>query len=30
MADDGIKDLVKQKYGLAALRVTGGGTACCG
>ena len=30
MADDGIKDLVKQKYGLAALRVTSGGGACCG
>src|SRR5262245_41140207 len=30
MADDGIKDLVKQKYGLAALRVTSGGSACCG
>ena len=30
MADDDIKDLVKQKYGLAALRVTGGGSACCG
>src|SRR5215467_4397876 len=30
MADENIKDLVKQKYGLAALRVTGGGSACCG
>jgi arsenite methyltransferase len=30
MADDGIKDLVKQKYGLAALRVSSGGSACCG
>jgi arsenite methyltransferase len=30
MADDGIKEMVKQKYGLAALRVTGGGSACCG
>jgi arsenite methyltransferase len=30
MADDGIKDLVKQKYGLAALRVTSGESACCG
>jgi SAM-dependent methyltransferase len=30
MADDGIKDLVKQKYGLAALRVTSGGSVCCG
>jgi ubiquinone/menaquinone biosynthesis C-methylase UbiE len=30
MADDGIKELVKEKYGQAALRVTGGGSACCG
>ena len=30
MADDSIKDLVKEKYGLAALRVTSGGSACCG
>ena len=30
MADDGIKELVKQKYGLAALRVTSGGGGCCG
>jgi len=30
MAEDSIKDLVKQKYGLAALRVTSGGSACCG
>jgi arsenite methyltransferase len=31
MSDDGIKDLVRQKYGLAALRVTASGaTSCCG
>src|SRR5882724_10199056 len=31
MSDDGIKDLVKQKYGQAALRVTASGaTSCCG
>jgi arsenite methyltransferase len=30
MADESIKDLVKQKYGLAAQRVTSGGSACCG
>ena len=30
MSDESIKDLVKQKYGQAALRVTGGGTSCCG
>jgi arsenite methyltransferase len=30
MSDEGIKDLVKQKYGLAALRVTTtGATSCC-
>ena len=29
MSDEGLKDLVKQKYGQAALRVTGGGDACC-
>jgi SAM-dependent methyltransferase len=29
MADDGIKELVKQKYGLAALRITSGGSSCC-
>jgi ubiquinone/menaquinone biosynthesis C-methylase UbiE len=28
MGDD-LKDLVKQKYGQAALRVVGGGTSCC-
>ena len=28
MSDD-LKDLVKQKYGQAALRVVGGGTSCC-
>ena len=26
MPDDGIKELVKEKYGQAALRVTGGGS----
>jgi arsenite methyltransferase len=30
MADDVIKELVKEKYGQAALRVTSGGSACCG
>src|SRR6266436_4854623 len=31
MSDDGIKDLVKQKYGQAALQVTASGaTSCCG
>src|SRR3979411_517624 len=31
MSDEGIKDLVKQKYGQAALRVTATGTtSCCG
>jgi SAM-dependent methyltransferase len=28
--DDGVRELVKQKYGRAALRVATGGTACCG
>jgi len=27
---ENLKDLVKQKYGQAALRVVGGGTSCCG
>ena len=30
MRDESIQDLVKQKYGQAALRVTSGGTSCCG
>jgi len=30
MADRDIKDLVKDKYGKAALRVTSGGSSCCG
>ena len=30
MSDESIQDLVKQKYGQAALRVTSGGTSCCG
>jgi arsenite methyltransferase len=29
MGDEKLRDLVKQKYGLAALRVTGGETSCC-
>ena len=29
MSDENLRDLVKQKYGLAALRVTGGETSCC-
>src|SRR6267143_58593 len=29
-ADEKLKALVKEKYGQAALRVTGGGGACCG
>src|SRR5213083_2911705 len=29
MADDSIKEIVKQKYGLVALRVTSEGAACC-
>ena len=30
MSDEAIRDLVKQKYGQAALRVVSGGTSCCG
>jgi arsenite methyltransferase len=30
MADKDIKEMVKDKYGKAALRVTGGGSSCCG
>ncbi len=30
MSDDTIRDLVKQKGGQAALRVSSGGTSCCG
>src|SRR5215468_311174 len=30
MSDESIKDVVKQKYGQAALRVVNGGTSCCG
>jgi ubiquinone/menaquinone biosynthesis C-methylase UbiE len=30
VGDETIRDLVKQKYGQAALRVTSGETACCG
>jgi arsenite methyltransferase len=30
MSDEGVRDLVKQKYGQAALRVVSGGTSCCG
>ncbi len=29
MSDEGVRDLVKQKYGQAALRVASGGTSCC-
>ena len=30
MSDDAIKDVVRQKYGQAALRVTSGEASCCG
>jgi SAM-dependent methyltransferase len=30
VSDDGVRNLVKQKYGQAALRVATGGTSCCG
>ena len=30
MADETIREIVKEKYGKAALRVTGGGSSCCG
>jgi arsenite methyltransferase len=30
MSDEGVRDLVKQKYGQAALRVVSGETSCCG
>jgi SAM-dependent methyltransferase len=30
MADQDIKQIVKEKYGLAALRVSSGGSSCCG
>jgi len=30
MSDEGVRDLVKQKYGQAALRVATGATSCCG
>ncbi len=30
MADTNIKEVVKEKYGNAALRVTSGGSSCCG
>jgi len=30
MSDESVRDLVKQKYGQAALRVVGGATSCCG
>jgi arsenite methyltransferase len=30
MADAKLRDIVKEKYGRAALRVTSGGSACCG
>ena len=30
MSDREIRDVVKEKYGQAALRVKSGGSACCG
>src|SRR6202011_180301 len=30
IADINIKEVVKEKYGLAALRVSSGGSSCCG
>ena len=30
MESPDIKQVVKEKYGQAALRVTGGGSSCCG
>ncbi len=30
MSDESIKQIVKEKYGQAALRVTSGGSSCCG
>jgi len=30
MAGENIREIVKEKYGQAALRVTGGGSSCCG
>jgi arsenite methyltransferase len=30
MSEEGVRDLVKQKYGQAALRVASGETSCCG
>jgi arsenite methyltransferase len=30
MSDEGVRDMVKQKYGQAALRVTSGEASCCG
>ena len=30
MTDTNIKEVVKEKYGNAALRVTSGGSSCCG
>ena len=30
MADRDIKQIVKEKYGQAALRVSSGGSSCCG
>src|ERR1700681_2515327 len=30
IADGNIKEVVKEKYGQAALRVTAGGSSCCG
>src|SRR6201985_2643995 len=30
MGTEGIKEIVREKYGQAALRVTSGGSSCCG
>jgi arsenite methyltransferase len=30
MNDEGVRDLVREEYGRAALRVASGGTSCCG
>ena len=30
LKDPGLKEIVKEKYGQAALRVQSGGSSCCG
>ena len=30
MSDEGVRDLVKEKYGQVAVQVATGGTSCCG